>query len=437
MKKYTYIFIFFIFIGNSRAQDYLSFYNLRDYVIQTQNLSPVFLPKYSVSFGTPVNAGITFNSTYKISDVLVASNGGNLKVDIDNLNALAQKSNAINTNIANNLFMLGIKLSKGSLTFFVNTRTNLNWQFSDNFTNVLADGFGRSFSFSNERLRVSSYSEIGIGFTQQFLKKKLALAVRVKSLNGIAHAEIQDNALFSADINDTNWVFNSANATVNTSGFSNESGEEFAVFTGNSGIGVDLGVNYKVTNKLSVDVALNDLGAIDWKENVVNYNIGDTNEAVYEGVDFEGSGDILDEIETTLGDVLETSETKESFSTKLGSKLFASVKYQLSEKNTLQAVYFKDNNPYIDIAPSYAIGYNRSLIKSTFGFTAGSGGVDGDFRFGANFAVQLAFLQLYAAVDDFSTMGGKVQDINSTNVRFGVNFLFGYKRKVILDENVE
>lgn len=437
MKKYTYIFIFFICIGNSKAQDYLSFYNLKDYVIQTQNLSPVFLPKYSVSFGTPLNAGINISSDYKISDVLVETNGGNLKIDIDNLNALAQEKNNINANIANSLFMLGIKLRKGSLTFFANTRTNLNWQFSDSFTNVAANGFGSSFSFSNERLRVSSYSEIGVGFTQQFFKEKLAFGIRVKSLNGIAHAEIQDNASFSVDINDSNWVFNSANATINTSGINNESGEDFPIFTGNSGIGVDLGVNYKLTDKLSFDIALNDLGSIDWKENTTNYNIADTNGAVYEGVDFQGSGDVLEEIETELGDILGTSETNESFSTQLGSKLFASVKYQISERNAFQAVYFSDNNPYVDIAPSYAIGYNRTLKKSSYGLTAGSGGVDGNFRFGANFAMQLAFLQLYAAVDDFSNIGGKVQDINSTNVRFGVNFLFGYKRKVTFDEDVE
>lgn len=439
MKKYIYIFIFFIFIGNSKAQDYLSFYNLKDYVIQTQNLSPVFLPKYSVSFGTPLNAGINISSDYKISDVLVESSAGTLKIDIDNLSTLAQEKNNISANIANSIFMLGIKLRKGSLSFFANTRTNLNWQFSDSFIDVAANGLGKSFSFSDDRLRVSSYSEIGIGFTQQFFKNKLALGVRVKSLNGIAHAEIQDNASFSVDINNANynWLISSSNATINTSGLNNNSEEEFAIFTENTGIGVDIGLNYKLTDKLSFDVALNDLGSIDWKDNVTNYNIADNSGVVYEGVDFQGSGDILEEIESELGDIIGTSETNESFSTQLGSKLFASVKYQLSERNAFQAVYFSDNNPYVDIAPSYAIGYNRTLKKSTFGVTAGSGGVNGDFRFGANLALQLAFLQLYAAVDDFSNIGGKVQDINSTNVRFGINFLFGYKRKVTFDEDVE
>ena len=55
MKKtiYSTILLFFILMNNVKAQDYLSFYNLGDYVIQTQNISPIYLPKYKVNFGSP------------------------------------------------------------------------------------------------------------------------------------------------------------------------------------------------------------------------------------------------------------------------------------------------------------------------------------------------------------------------------------------------
>ena len=438
MKKYTYLLVFFTLIGNIKAQDYLSFYNLKDYVIQTQNLSPIFLPKYSVSFGTPANIGLDINSDFKISDILVES-GNNLSIDLDNLNALAQESNAVHANVANNLFMLGFKLKKGSITVFANTKTNLLWEFSDSFTNVAANGFGSSFALSNEKLRISSYSEIGIGFTQQFFKEKLTFGIRLKSLNGIAHGEIKEGASFAADINNTNfnWAITSSNATVNTSNLSNLSDDEFNFFTENSGFGVDLGLNYKITDKLTVEVAVNDLGSIDWKENVTNYNIDDNNGTVYQGFDFEGADDVVEEIETAFGDVIGSNETNEAFTTQLGTKMFISAKYQISEKNAFQAVYFSDNNPYIDVEPSYSLGYNRTLNKSTYGLTAGAGGVNSDFRFGANLAVQLAFLQLYAAIDDFSSIGGKVQDVRSTNLRFGINFLFGYKRKHSSFDDVE
>ena len=144
-------------------------------------------------------------------------------------------------------------------------------------------------------------------------------------------------------------------------------------------------------------------------------------------------------IEDALNDVLGANETTESFKTKIGSRTFFSAKYKMSEKNVFRATYFNNNNPYIDIKPSFGLGYNRELNKATYGVVASSGGNNGGFRLGANFAVQLGFLQLYTALDDLSNIGGKVQESNTANFRFGMNFLFGKinKSEVIMDEDME
>ena len=118
-----------------------------------------------------------------------------------------------------------------------------------------------------------------------------------------------------------------------------------------------------------------------------------------------------------------------------GSRTFFSAKYKMSEKNVFRATYFYNKNPYISIKPSYALGYNRELNKTTYGLVASTGGNNGGFRLGANLAVQLGFLQLYTALDDLSSIGGKVQDSNTANFRFGMNFLFRQlnKSKVKID----
>ena len=96
MKKtiYSTILLFFILTNNVKAQDYLSFYNLGDYVIQTQNISPIYLPKYKVNFGTPLNIGFNLNSGIKLNDILVES-GNNIKIDFNNLNASAADANVV------------------------------------------------------------------------------------------------------------------------------------------------------------------------------------------------------------------------------------------------------------------------------------------------------------------------------------------------------
>lgn len=438
MKKniYATILLFFVLIGNVKAQDYLSFYNLGDYVIQTQNLSPIYLPKYKVNFGTPLNVGFNLSSEIKISDLLVES-GNNLKIDFNNLNAAAADANAVATDVVANIFMLGFKTKKGSITLFANAKSNLVWQFSKNFTNVAANGFGESFALTAEKIGFTSYSEIGIGITRTFLDDKLSVGLRLKSLSGIAHSSLEDRAQFSLDVNPTNflWTVNTANATLNTSGVSDT--ENIAFFGSNSGFGMDIGLGYEVNDKLSFELSINDLGSINWKDNVTNYNLQDVTDGVYNGFDFEDSGDVLDEIEDAFNDVLGANETQESFKSKIGSRTFFSAKYKLSEKNVLRATYFSNNNPYIDIKPSFGLGYNRELNKATYGVVASSGGNNGGFRFGANFAVQLGFLQIYTALDDLSNIGGKVQDANTANFRFGVNFLFGHQNKSKVKMNDE
>ncbi|TVZ55528.1 hypothetical protein OD91_0782 [Lutibacter sp. Hel_I_33_5] len=432
MKKiiYTTSLLFFVLTGSVKAQEYLSFYNLKDYVIQTQNVSPVFLPKYKITFGTPINLGLDINSGIKLNDLLVES-GNKTKWDFDSLNSVAEDKNILSTDIALNLFTLGIKTKKGSISFFANAKANLTWQISKDFTNILATGFNNNFSLSNERMGLMAYSEIGIGYTRKFLKDKLAIGIRLKSLSGIANGEIANNAQFSLDIDPTSshWTFKSANSTVNTAGLADT--DNISFLGKNKGFGMDLGFSYQLNEKLTLELAINDMGSIEWTENVKNYNINDTTGAVFTGVDLQAGGDILDEVESTIGNVLGTTETSKNYKTKIGTKTFLSAKYKLSEKNILQVTYFSNNNPYIDVKPSYALGYNRALNKSTYGVTLGSRG------FGANFALQLGFLQLYAAVDDISNISGKIEETTASNARLGLNFLFGYrgKGKVIKDES--
>ena len=430
MKIYIYSIslLFFVFIHKTKAQDYLSFYNLGDYVIQTQDLSPILLPKYKVNFGTPLNVGMNLNSEITINQILVES-GNNLKVDFDNLNLVANETNIVNTDIVANIFILAFKINKGSISFFANAKSNLIWQFSEDFTDIAANGFGQSFSLSREKINFTSYSEIGIGYTRTFLGDKLAVGLRLKALSGIAHTSLKENAQFGIDINNNNfvWTASATNATLNTSGVSDT--ENLSLVGDNAGFAMDLGLNYELNDKLSLDLSINDLGSINWKDNVINYNIEDVNGGVYNGFDFEDSGNVQDEIEEALNNVIGTTETNESFKTNISSRMFFSAKYKISKKNVLRATYFNNNNPYIETKPSFGLGYNRELNKSTYGIIASAGGINNGLRFGANFAFQLGFLQLYTAIDDISNIGGKVQEANSANFRFGMNFLFGYREE--------
>jgi len=445
MKIYIYTtsLLFFVLISNTKAQENLSFYNLNDYVIQTQNISPVYLPKYKYNFGTPLNFGGNINSSIKLNDILV-ENGNNLKIDLNNLNSVAEDNNFLASEMVVNIFMLGIKTKRGSISFFQNIKSNLTGEFSNNMTEIAANGFVESFSSSSEKIGLTAYSEIGVGITRTFLKEKLAIGLRLKYLSGIAHAELEDSAQFSLDIDPTNflWTLNSSNVTLNTSGGTDI--DKKAVFGQNAGFGMDFGISYKLNDKFSFDFSANDLGSINWTEDVTNYNLEDATDVVYNGIEFENRDNVRDDLENALRNIIDTNESNNSFKSNIGSKILFSSKYQMSEKNVFRATYFSNNTPHADIKPSFGLGYNRELNKSTYGVIASTGGINGGFKVGANLAVQLGFLQLYGAIDDLSSLNGKVEQIKEANLRLGINFLFGYsgksndeKLEENLDENLE
>ena len=428
MKKKISILIAMLFttFASINAQEYISFYTLGDYVAQTQNVSPVYLPKNSFTLGV-ANAGLNFNSPFQANELLVENGAGTLDIDFNNLLLNSQDQNNLNADINANLFMMAFKTKKGSITLFANARSTTNWQYSKDFIGVAANGI-TDFNFSNDKIENITYGEVGVGITRTFFNNKLALAVRLKQLYGLGYGATKENAQLSLDIDDntSEWTINASNASVFTSGIYTEEGEE-QTFGKNKGFGYDFGATFAVTDKLTLEVAVNDIGKIKWTENVRNYNISDVTNAKYSGVDLDQGGDVGEQIEDALNDIIGTNETSEEFTTKLATKTYLSAKYQLSKKNAFTAVYA--SNPVLDKStPAYGLGFNRTLNKTTYGVVASTGGIDDEFKFGANLIVKLGPLQLYAAADNLSGLFGKAEENKNATVRFGLNLVFGYNK---------
>lgn len=442
MKKHIYIYIAFLVVGisNINAQDYFSFYNLGDYVVQTQNVSPVYIPKNSFTFAVPVaNLGFNFNSGFKVNELLVKNENTNkLEYNLANLYNEAGDFNDMNVDVTINLFYMAFKRKRGSLTIFANTRATNNWRYTKDFLGIAANGITSDFLLQ-EQNEYTGYNEIGIGFTQTFFDDRLALAVRAKYLNGFVHSSTEDGAMAALEIDESgNFVLSAQNATVNSAGsfFNGDSEEEFKVFTENTGFGFDFGATFKATKKLTFEIAVNDIGSITWKEDVKNFNIEDTDREVYSGVDLRSRAGLEDNALDRIEAIFQTNETEEEFETKLNMKTYLSARYALTEKNTFTLAAF-NTHAFDEFKPSYSLGYNRTLKKTTFGVLASMGGIDNDFLFGANFAMKLGPLQLYAATDSLKALFAKPEEAYGANVRVGLNFVFGYNKHIKAKEASE
>lgn len=440
MKKHIYIYIAFLVVGmsNINAQDYFSFYNLGDYVVQTQNISPVYIPKNSFTFAIPVaNVGFNLNSGFKVNELLVQNKTtNNLEFNLANLYNEAEDVNDLNLDVTVNLFYMAFKRKRGSFTIFANTRATNNWRYSKDFLGIAANGITSNFSL-NEINEVNEYNEIGVGITQTFFNDKLAIAVRAKYLNGFVHNSTQEGATASLEIDESgNFILSAQNATVNSSGTGvfEEDSEDFKIFTENTGWGFDFGATFKATKKLTFEIAVNDVGSITWKDDVKNFNIEDVKDAIYSGVDLRDDAgglenNALDELESLFN----TNETENEFKQSLNMKTYLSARYALTEKNTFTLAAF-NTHAFDEFKPSYSLGYNRTLKKTTFGVLTSMGGVDNDFLFGANFAVKLGPLQLYAATDSLKALFTQPEEASSANVRVGLNLVFGYNKHTKVKE---
>lgn len=424
IKKFFYCLIYFCVAPNVNAQAYFSLNNLNDYVVQTQNISPVYMPNASITLGTPLNFSANIYSNLKISDFLI-NDGTVLRVDIDNLNRVSKDINFLNYSLNASLAMINFKTKKGSISFFSNLKSSLNWEFSDNITNVFNVGLKDGVDFSDEKINFTSYSEMGIGITQKLFKDRLAIGVRVKLLNGIAHAELDENASLSLDIDPATsyWNVQASNAILNTSGFG-KGFEEMPFITKNSGVGFDFGTSVKINNTLSIEGSINDIGTISWTEDTTTHSIKDTEGSQYRGVDLNGNGNVLTEIENALKNVIEAKTTEKSFKTKLAKTMYVTAKQYITSKNLLIASFYKNYSSF-KIDPLYSLGYNRISKNTSYGILAVKGGLNDKLTFGANMAVRFANVQLYASTDNIINLFGEVEEVSSGGIQFGVNLLFG------------
>jgi hypothetical protein len=437
-KRYRqFYFSIVLFIINNtyvNAQDYLSFYNLGDYVTQTQNIAPVFLPKNSFTLALPfTNIGFNQNSGFKINDLLIKNKVTNkLELNFSNLYNDANEVNDFNIDMTFNLFYIAFKRKKGSITIFANTRATNNWRFTKDFLGITANGIIEGFYLKDQN-EYTGYNEIGIGFTQTFLEEKLAIGLRVKYINGFTHSSNKNGSLLSLDIDEATGDYKVIvkNATVNNAGsLFNDDTDEFKMFTENIGYGLDFGVTFKATDRLNFEIAFNDIGSITWKEDIKNLNIEDTSP---EGIIFDGidpsdirlDKNLLNVFYDELQKIISVSETSKSFKTNLNMKTYLSARYAITERNLFTISAF-NTQAFDDFKTSYSLGYNRTLKKKTYGFLAGLGGIDNEFLLGANFAVNLGPVQIYAATDSVKAIFYKPEESTGANLRLGLNFVFGY-----------
>jgi hypothetical protein len=200
--------------------------------------------------------------------------------------------------------------------------------------------------------------------------------------------------------------------------------------TGNLGFAIDLGANFKISDKFNVAFSIVDLGLIDWKSDVENFRM--QGEFEYNGIDFndffgEDNEDPFEQIIDSIQGVFDIEETTNSYRTMLPTKLFVSAAYSPARKHKFALLargeYFSGT-----LYPSFTASYNLQ-VAPMLGTSLSYSVIHWNYNnIGFGLHLNLGPLQVYTVVDNF--LGGlRPHTLQTATVHFGLNILTGYRQK--------
>lgn len=442
MKKLTTTILLILSVSVANAQGYLSFYQLRDIVPQTQGLQPAFIPNNSITLSMPAaNIGVMLQGDLKLQELFSRPEGqAELTVDFDLMNSVAQEQNYLNLDVSSNIFHLGIKTKKGGYSLFANVRATMDFVYGDDFIDFLANGnsnkIGGVVDFSDTRIRMEAYHEVGVGYARTFLGDRLTVGARAKLVTGIFHASFAEgaSATLTTDAADFSWQIGLQNATVNTAGldflFNSDDYEDgaltdYALSNANQTVAFDLGAKFKILKWLEVEAAVNDLGSINWKEQARNYNSADTT-AIFSGLNLDGLENTGDVFKDSIESKFNSNETRLAFKTNLPTRVYLTASAYLTENDRFSVTYFQ-TNALENFPANYALSYNHKFDKFVVGVLGTYRRSNNEINFGANLGTNIGPVQLYLAMDNVLLTNGPEQ-YSKADFRFGLNLMFGYKK---------
>lgn len=210
--------------------------------------------------------------------------------------------------------------------------------------------------------RVFDWNEWSVGLTKHFTK--VSVGARLKYLTGVSSL-LTDNDRHSATVFtnpdiyqleiETDYGFHSASliSAIDTSGrgFKVDIADlQAKAFSKNTGVSVDLGVQLRVSDQLTLSASVLDWGGkIKWKEEA-NY-FRSNGKFTYNGVVFPGA-DLINGSDSlsfnqkldTLNDIFQFKKTAEEFTTKLPERIYLGATFQLNANWGLGISGFAQNS---------------------------------------------------------------------------------------------
>jgi len=464
-----------VMISDTAAQYSQSLYFMN--LPQRNTLNPALRPTNRLYIGLPALSGVTVNldnNFINMSDLFIGGVISDSTVTflepgehLDRLVAGLKDKNSVGMQAAVQLFGLGFSVGDLWVTLDLTGRAEGNFVLPGELIRLGIRGndayAGQTIDLSSLRADVKYYNELGIGISKNFTDR-LRLGVRGKLLFGVAAATL-DNNDFRLRVNEDNthtlfadMAFSMSgpftavmnpdgtldNVSIDDSRFENtKSAIALLTNTGNPGFGLDLGMEYRITDRLSVSGAVTDLGFIRWRtdrttlftKTQFEFN-GLTMQDVYdESMDFD---ELINWTLDSLQNSFYQQAGSDPFVTYLSPGVTAAASYSPVKAFTFGVL---SHTRFIgkQVRESMTLSANMNLgsaLSATCSYTAVNHRYD---NLGAGISIRGGWMQLYALVDNIPIRWTKVtigndsfpmpEDWNTMHARVGMNIMFGNKAK--------
>jgi len=463
MKKliYTVILLLFSYVSFSQEMNN-TLYFLR-YSPQANSLNPAITLEAKVWVGFPALSSIGLqynNNSFNLEDIIIKKKNYTgdkpYMISIDNLYDNLSNNTTINMNTDITLMSIGIRAKRDVYTLEMKHKNTFSMGFDKSLVGFFKEGTaaykGETIQFGDTQFNGLAYNEIAIGYSRELDKeKKFIVGAKLKLIMGIASMDMSDSNL-SLDIAKDGLSANvRSKMDVRVAGpilFKNPNAEEFkiddvdyddsdvagtALGSNNLGFGIDLGVQYRLLENVTLYASVLDLGFINWKE---GHNVFMNADYDWDGIDFtnqikDDSFDAMEEFSDELEKEFVLTKKDEGFIQALPAKLFIGGQYKVKEWFTaglLSRTQFYNGRVYSSLTASGNIAATRRLSASLSYSVLNNSYTN----VGLGVTAQLGPLQLYMVTDNI--FAANLATTQLVNARFGMNIRVGLKKKRKLEE---
>lgn len=317
------------------------------------------------------------------------------------------------------------------------------------------NNINRVFDLSDLNASGELISVLHLGYNKR-VNKKLTIGARAKFYSSVLNfSSVKNKGTFVTRNGDNNFydhVFN-LNLSLRTSGFIDDNNNDALnntstlakrlLFSGNDGLGFDVGFTYKLSNQLEFDASLQDIGFLAHTNTIENYELNGS--LVFDGINpvFPETGngqtaeDYWDEVAENFENLFDLKETRASYTTWRPVKFNSALRYSFEKKinkecdctaeedtylNSVGAQLFAVNRPK---SPQLALTayyyrqlFNQLRFKATYTIDTFSYS-----NIGVGVSAHMGKMNVYAMVDNLLEFQN-LANAQSVSLQLGINLIF-------------